>query len=223
MARISATSDERVHLYQRIAQRQVMKHAVGHSIARQEARSRILNCSISQQPARLRVSMIVPSQCQHCNGSGSLRCTACQCGRCLGKGQVISSCPNCKGGRRVCSKCEGTGRMKTRTLFVFQKDVACLNCAGIGWRKCSSCSEGHMTTKCPDCLAGARNGCRICGDSRQVNCATCGAVGFTGLLESLKSLRETAPEDLPSAIRMGYKKQALLQTWCKPSRLKICK
>jgi hypothetical protein len=64
-----------------------------------------------------------------------------------------------------------------------------------------------MTSECPDCVAGTRAGCQICGGTRRVNCAACGTDGFIGLLESIKSLRETSREDLPSAIRMGYLKE----------------
>jgi RecJ-like exonuclease len=84
-----------------------------------EAASR--NRSTSQQPVILGVDMTLPSRCQHCGGSGGVECSACKCGRCLGKGQVISSCPNCNEGQRVCSKCGGAGRVKTRMLVGLSK------------------------------------------------------------------------------------------------------
>ena len=107
-------------------------------------------------------------------------------------------CSNCDVGWQNCSACGGTGRKRARTLFIFQKEIDCLYCRGLGRRKCPSCTGGELLAKCPDCATGTKKmECRECGGTKRAKCILCEGTGVVGVTERLSRLPITSQDELP--------------------------
>lgn len=139
--------------------------------------------------------------CQHCKGKGYI-CSICnnsfelfvneneeyckcndhykyehllsECKKCDGTGFYNNDiCPDCKGRKIICQKCNNEGIVKNNNL-----KNTCWNCHGTGGilETCHKC-HGDRKIDCPNCDDGYVP-CNNCNSKGWVNCSTCGGKGY---------------------------------------------
>jgi hypothetical protein len=112
--------------------------------------------------------------CEKCDGSGTLKCSACLCTSCAGSGQV--ACLECKNGQISCEECSATGQIPCH--FCFESGQILQNFWFIKWRTpCSAC-EGKGRRQCSKCLGKKSVPCRTCGANGNIPCKSCGKTGL---------------------------------------------
>ncbi len=117
------------------------------------------------------------TKCDHCAGSGSVKCSACVCGSCAGRGSL--SCSQCSSGRIGCSECSATGQ------------TPCKSCSGFGrtaehfwfikWSTLCSTCDGSARQKCTTCAGAKAVSCRKCDATGLIPCGVCGKTGVTAV------------------------------------------
>lgn len=152
--------------------------------------------------------MTLFTKCERCEGHGSLKCAACVCVSCGGRGN--SRCmgnlnagsrraartsdeladqirSQCKAGRVGCGECSATG------------ETQCQSCSGFGrtlhgwwlikWStSCSTCG-GAKHRRCARCSGKASMPCTMCAATGVIACADCGGTGATATCDLCAGVR----------------------------------
>lgn len=95
--------------------------------------------------------------CKQCGGTGSVSCDKCRsgqvsCQKCLGTGRIqehrtflffsykLDRACGCVNGKRACSTCQGSGRLKCATCNGLKYQATCAGCKGTRQVTCAKCN-----------------------------------------------------------------------------------
>lgn len=94
--------------------------------------------------------------CSKCNNTGSFLAEA-DCGKCLGKGIIVSNCTHCKEkGTVLCKTCKGNGVIIQNSNFG-KSFTQCPECTGKGFKPCNHClGDGELEKDCDICSGNGK-------------------------------------------------------------------